>query len=164
MCDPAYKSSLFCLLFAPGAALAQCATGMLQTGGCPPPDHPSSPYSDDYNSQPSASQMQWADRWGAVAIDVQNWTIGAAADFANKSDAKRASLEICQKNGGANCSVAIAYHNQCAVVVSGERGHNSVSGATVEAATQYGMNLCQKAGDSDCRVDYSGCSLPVRVQ
>lgn len=165
----AMKSELWltlCLMLAPGFAFAQsCPEGIPSAGNpqCLPPTAENSPYYQGDSSQPSAPPVRWADRWGAIATDAQNARLGAVVDFPNERKAKRASLETCQQNGGTNCSVEIAYVNQCAVLVTGDRLYNSARGPTVEAATQYAMNVCEK-GDSNCRVYYSACSLPVRVQ
>jgi hypothetical protein len=49
-------------------------------------------------------------------------------------------------------------------MVVGEGGYNAQSAAKVDQAVQLSMNVCTKAGRTNCHVYYSACSLPVRIR
>ncbi len=129
----------------------------------------SDPNSPQYNTvylpsleNAAPPQERWADRWGAIATDADNAKLGAVVGMASETKAKRAALETCKNNGGTNCRIDISYYNQCAVLVTGDRMYSTARGATVEEAEKLGFGKCQNA-DVNCRVYYSDCSLPVRM-
>lgn len=133
----------------------------LPGGVCLPPDHQNSPL----NNLPTASPLPpvWADRWGAIATDGETGSLGISVDMTSKRKAVKAALADCQSKGGANCELDVAYYNQCAAMILGDKNYNTSSAATKEKAIELGMRTCNKEGDSNCRVYYSGCSMPVRV-
>jgi len=120
-------------------------------------------------SAPPRSEHQdiWMDRWGAIVVDTSpRGSIGftSATDMKNKAQAEKAALKSCRKKGGAKCEVVIAYYNQCAVLIWGDRTI-STSGAPSEAqAKQRGIDKCTRADDTNCELVYSGCSLPQHVR
>ena len=89
--------------------------------------------------------------------------MGAAASKASKSKAQKAAMDECRSKGGAKCVIKLAYYNQCAVIVWGDRGYNLVNAETVEKAKQNAMQSCNNA-DVNCQIYYSACSLPERMQ
>jgi hypothetical protein len=140
--------------------------GAAQAGPCQPEGDDESSYSSSggYTDNDYAhAEPKWADRWGAIAADPKNAKLGVAVNMESEIEAKQAALQDCQKVGGSGCSVEIAYYNQCAVLVTGDSRFNTSRGPTIEAATKYAMDVCN-GGDENCRVYYSGCSLPERIQ
>lgn len=124
---------------------------------------PRSPYYNSGNNAPPAeASARYLNRWGAIATG-KNATLGTAVDMASERDAKRVALKDCQDKGGVQCKLEIAYHNQCATLVTGDAVFNTSSAATAEEAAEMGIAKCQEA-DVNCRVYYSECSLPVREQ
>jgi len=151
------------LLMLSGAAWAQMT--QQQQANLPMSDPNSPQYNTVYlpsleNAAPP--QERWADRWGAIATDADNAKLGAVVDMTSEKKAKQAALETCKKNGGTNCRVDISYYNQCAVLVTGDSMYSTARGATVEEAEKLGFSKCRNA-DVNCRVYYSDCSLPVRL-
>lgn len=107
---------------------------------------------------------QWASRWGAIATDGPGGHLGIATNLSSKSDAEQEAIIDCQAKGGAPCAIEVAYDNECAAMVVGHTEHSSNAAATLDEAIHLGMLICNNAGDTNCHVYYSACSLPVRVQ
>jgi hypothetical protein len=149
------------LLYAP-IAWSQCAPGIPSAGnpGCIPPDAPGSPYQN--GSQQQAPKVQWADRWGAIAIDGDTGGAGAVVALPSREAAVSAAIQDCAKNGSRNCSVRMAYKNQCAAVAWGGGFSSTARAPTKEAAEADATATCEKSGAA-CKVVYSDCSYPVRV-
>lgn len=158
---------IVCLLGLSSAVYAEggnCPTGYYPVGGqgasgCAPiPGYPDS----ESNSEPRTSPV-WETRWGAISVDGSSGSLGAVVGLSSEKKAQQAALNKCRTNGGGNCSVDLTYHNQCAVMILGSKKYNTASAATVERATQLGMETCS-AVDTSCRVYYSGCSAAQRIQ
>jgi hypothetical protein len=160
--------ALFCFLYMP-LAYSQCAPGVPSAGnpGCIPQDRPESPNfrgnPDQLYNQAPQPEAVWADRWGAVAIDMDTGQAGAAVDQASKSAALSAALKNCALNGSPHCEIAIAYHNQCAAIVWASSAQITAHAATQSDARSMAMQECTKS-HVDCRMVYSACSLPERIQ
>lgn len=116
------------------------------------------------NQTPSSPPIRWISRWGAVAMDTDIGSVGVAANLDSKNEAESNALSDCKEKGGLNCKVKNWYSNGCVVMILGKTGFNVGSKSTVNEATQSGMKICKDAGDSDCHVYYSGCSLPEPIQ
>ena len=136
-------------------------------GGCPPGQYPYEtpqarqcvPIPNGPSSQPSAV---WKSRWGAVAADGPKGILGVANGESSKRSAEKKALADCKGKGGA-CQIEIAYRDQCAVLVSGDKRYLLRSAESIEVASQVGLRDCNKE-DVNCKVHYSGCSYPERVQ
>src|SRR5690242_10805072 len=101
-----------------------------------------------------------ADRWGAIASDEAANHVATSADRPNKQEAEKAALASCSVDGGAACSVAIAYGNGCGALVAGERGLSAGADVTKEFARQAAMHQCSSNGDQRCHVVHVACSAP----
>lgn len=111
-----------------------------------------------------APQMRWADRWGALAQDGEG-VLGVAANASSKAEAAKIAVADCLVRGGGNCNISMTYYNQCAVVAAGEVGSYIARAATESEASGLALSGCKNmAGAGECRIYYSGCSLPVQVQ
>jgi hypothetical protein len=53
----------------------------------------------------------------------------------SKRKAEAAALAACRSKGGKNCEVDLAYFNQCAVMLVGEKTYIVQGAASVEEAT-----------------------------
>ncbi|MBB3227111.1 hypothetical protein FHW69_001712 [Luteibacter sp. Sphag1AF] len=148
-------------MYAP-VAWSQCAPGIPSAGnpGCIPPDQGNSPYYQD--AAPSAPQPVWADRWGAVAVDLGTGQSGATSDQGSESQAKNEALSTCERNGGTKCEIVLWYFNQCAAIAEKPEGggFSNAHADTVERAEQLALQAC----GGSCKVIYTKCSLPVRVR
>lgn len=117
----------------------------------------------DQDSGPAVpSAPRWADRWGAIATG-SGAKLGVVVDMTSERRAKNAALKECKKNGGTDCKLDLSYHNQCAVLVTGDRIYNTAHAATIDEAAALGIAGCEKE-DVNCRVYYSACSLAERIR
>lgn len=160
--------------------LLLCTSLVHAEGGCPPGMIPASGtdinscvpippgyYSDQSHSPAQSSQpppQQWVDQWGAIATDFSHSSAGASVNQRDREAAERAAIANCESNGGLICKVELWYLNQCAAMAVSDTGHNAKAGPTPEAADQAAMKICLEAGDTNCRIYYSACSLPQQIQ
>jgi hypothetical protein len=165
----AYQSTLLFGLLLCGVSQAQtaCPPGMEEYGagvcGYSQPEQPS-PQAPEPHLPPSPSpSQQWASRWGAIATDIQNKSVGTASNLESQSQAKQAAIADCRSKGGSACTVEIVYRDGCTALAAGDTAHNAKAGTTVNAASQLAMKICT-ASDTRCKVYYTACSLPVRIQ
>ncbi|QWP76227.1 DUF4189 domain-containing protein [Lysobacter sp. K5869] len=117
--------------------------------------------------QPSPSVAPaWATRWGAIAIDMVGGGvgIGAARGMRKERQATNAAIRSCKQKGGTRCTVQITYRDQCAVVISGDKGFVVSNAASVEEATRIGTDRCNTEGNTNCSLYFSDCSFPERVR
>jgi len=104
---------------------------------------------------------RWETRWGAVA--VTNGAYGFSHSYENESQAVKEALAQCSNNaGGATCTLKQSYHDQCIALAWGRKGSNSVAAPEVAQAESLALDNCAKR-TQDCKIFYSGCSLPERV-
>lgn len=127
----------------------------------PPPDDTSHGINES-----AVPQVRWGKTWGAIAIDAgaKNGGIGTVVGMPSKRSAQKEAIEQCRATGGgAGCKVMLSYRNQCAALVSGNTKVKAVSAPNIEEAKQFGIEECS-AIDTDCKIYYSACSDPVRIQ
>jgi len=129
--------------------------------GCAPLNSSQQPSQGQQSSQPPP--QRWQDHWGAIATYEPNGSLGAVTNMPSQSGAENAALASCQSKHGSTCKIQLSYRNQCAAMVVGGKFFNVNPGATVDEATQAGMDTCRTYAN-DCHVYYSACSLPVRIQ
>lgn len=118
------------------------------------------------SGQPSsAPKSRWATRWGAVAVDmaINGTGVSAVSGMTRERQASSSALQACKRKGGTQCEVRLTYYDQCVAVVTGDRGFTTNSAATVEEATQIGIEKCNRQGDTNCRLHFSDCSLPEKI-
>ncbi len=156
------KTTLFALagLLAVGAsALAQERSNSAQYHAV---HNPNSPYYAGSNQQPAAPQPTgyWEKTWGAIAPSPVGGVLGTAVGASSKEEAERIALADCKAKGGGACKVDVAYHNQCAAMVLGERTYSWARAASEAEAAEIGMGDCKK-GNENCRVYYSACTEPI---
>jgi len=117
------------------------------------------------NSQNNRSQPRYEDQWGAVAVDSVSAVMKAGAGFERptREEAEQAAIENCQSNGGLHCKIELAYYNQCVAMSVGDHYFHVSSAATTDQASKYSLESCNQAA-TNCRVIYTSCSLPKRIQ
>jgi hypothetical protein len=162
------KAFLTWLLFASAAyaptIYAQCATGVDTGGQCIPPEALSPQSGSNPHPRPQQTNVVWASRWGAIAIDSGTSSVGISENQTNKSAASAEALQRCaSKSDSQHCEVELAYYNQCAALAWGTKYFGKGRAETIAQAQSLALRSCQE-GASDCKVVYSACSLPVRVQ
>ncbi|QVX40699.1 DUF4189 domain-containing protein (plasmid) [Ralstonia solanacearum] len=114
--------------------------------------------------QSAAPSVRWASNWQALATDTPKGILGISKDEPNRALAEVAALRDCRAKGGTDCTLQISYGNGCVAMVVGDRLMNMNGGITEDDATQKGLKMCRGAGDANCHVYYSACSLPQRIQ
>jgi len=154
---------LACMAFITTSAVAQCATGVNTGGGnCIPPDAPGMPGYQPEQGPPEPVPI-WQDRWGAIVIDDTSGDVGLSSARPSKSDAIQAATRDCEARGARQCAVALQYYNSCAALAWGKGVRGTASDNSEEAARSEALKFCTHGG-SNCKVVYSGCSKPARVQ
>jgi hypothetical protein len=149
-------------------AEGECPLGMFPTNpsgaqgpvGCAPIPG----YAQPQQAHQQQPPPQWVRRWGAIATDSVKGVLGTATGLSSKSEAQQESMADCHAKGGSPCKFEIAYDNECAAMVVGNKGYSINTGDTADAANQLAMKTCSADGDPKCHVYYSACSLPVRTQ
>ena len=107
----------------------------------------------------------------AVALSKLGASKGGKARAKNLSAAKRKSIakkaataECRARGGGEGCKyVSLTYHNQCAAMAWGNERAVTQGAETAEIASDLALRECNKL-TTDCKIYYTGCSLPARVQ
>jgi hypothetical protein len=95
--------------------------------------------------------------------------IGIAENEGSRAEAERVALERCIKSGAKanDCKIFITYDNECGALareIGGGGGANASAMRTKDLAEKYAIKGCEEHTGSKCKITYSGCSLPVRVQ
>lgn len=149
-------------IISPSAAWSQCATGVNTGGQCIPPDAAGMP---GYNAQydyPSTPEPQWADSWGAIAID-EGGDAGTISNKSTKNDATQAAMHDCQIRGARGCRIVATYRNQCAAIAWGSGGYGTATGPREDEAQADALDSCRGRA-SGCKIVYSACSVARRIQ
>lgn len=117
------------------------------------------------HSQQEANRANghWVTMWGALATDGARGVLGAANNMADQQSAEANALAQCRSNGGNPCVIDASYANQCTALVTGDKIFNVHVGKTEQEAASKGLAKCKSAGDANCRVYFSACSLPKFV-
>lgn len=102
----------------------------------------------------------WQKTWGAIATDGARGLLGVVVGADSEVEAKRLALRDCEAKGG-DCKVEIAYFNQCAALVTGDKLFNVSNAHSIARASELGLELCREEKDTNCRVYYSACSEPI---
>jgi len=102
----------------------------------------------------------WIKTWGALA-DGRNGVGAAVVGQDSKSNAEREALARCAGRGGIDCTLTIAYNDQCVAAanpVGGAVG-KAVTAGSLKEAEDYGLRACSQAnGGSSCEIVYSSCT------
>ncbi|RQR79216.1 DUF4189 domain-containing protein [Burkholderia sp. Bp9012] len=143
-------------------AQVSCPAGQMSYGGT---DISScGPIPPGYQGNMAPPPPRWMHQWGAIATHDDDGSFGASVDMPSESRAVEAARENCRSKHGSTCTVQITYHDQCVSMVISAKRYNVGSAPTVEEATQSGMETCVNSGDPHCRVYYTACSMPRRIQ
>jgi hypothetical protein len=107
---------------------------------------------------------EWVTTWGAIAESPTTDLMGISVGERSKEEAEQAALRRCASESDPNCTISIAYHNQCIAVAkpSSEQGAGRAAGApTVEEAIGTAILKCSDTGGGHCYIFYSKCSEPI---
>lgn len=143
-------------------AQVSCPAGQMSYGGT---DISScGPIPPGYQGNMAPPPPRWMHQWGAIATHDDDGSFGASIDMPSERSAMQAALEVCHSKHGSTCTVQITYHDQCASMVISDQRYTTGSAPTVDETVQSGMETCVKSGDHHCRVFYTACSMPRRIQ
>lgn len=120
---------------------------------------------------PIAPAPRWRLTWGAIAMSSSTGEVGTSVGRFSKREATREAMEKCKSLGGAECEIAIAYKNQCAVVAWASEAGKPTGGAafvqgaeTISKATSLAIPACSRSrANGECSIVYSACSEPVLI-
>jgi len=143
---------------------AQCATGVDTGGQCVPPDALNPQGDTNPHARPRQPRVVWADRWGAIAIDQGTSSVGISENQTSKIGASTEAIQRCaSKSNSQHCEISLAYYNQCAALAWGTYSDATAGALHVNEAQKLALQTCAKQAP-DCKIVYSACSLPVRIQ
>lgn len=151
-------------MFAPAPSMAEgrCPDGYFPIGGDGAGWEGCAPMGGEADQGAGRSQPQWETRWGAVA--VTNGAFGYSNSWPTEREAINEALSQCSRDaGGASCTLKQSYYDQCIALAWGQKGSNSVSAPAMEQAERLAIENCSKR-TTNCKIYYSGCSLPERVR
>lgn len=151
-----------------GAARAEqgCPEGLAPIGQAPGPicvPQPGYGMGAPSSVQQQPRGPQWSYRYGAIAADYAHGKFGTASNMASNRKAVNTALAQCRAQGGIaeECKKGLhSWANGCGAVVWGDQYAVTRSAATAEQASAEALKECGQ-NTADCRVYYSGCSLPV---
>ncbi|WP_082638594.1 DUF4189 domain-containing protein [Lysobacter antibioticus] len=149
-----------CMLWV-GTASAQCPAGIPAAGNpsCVPP----SAWPQNAPAQQAPPAARWESRWGAIATDAPNAVLGTSTGRKSKRQAEAQALSECRDKGGRNCVLDVAYFDQCAILVTGDKNYSVHTAGSVDRASELGMRQCGR-DDTHCRIHYANCSPPQLVR
>ncbi|WP_329848352.1 DUF4189 domain-containing protein [Stenotrophomonas hibiscicola] len=168
--------SMLALLGAAATAAAEgnCPPGYYPIGGqgargCAPipSGAPSSTSSGGISELPANSPTgRWIKTWGAIAESRSTQDAGASTGLRSQLAAEQEALRKCSSTGAADCSVSLAYRNQCVawVIPSGKTGRGMSAlgrGATPEMALIMAHSKCKNDVGGKCAVLYENCTKPI---
>ena len=148
--------TIFC-----GESLAQVCPYGAYPGRLDEPQICLPPPNEDAQSQ--ASMVRWETRWGAIATDDTKGIVGAVKNAKSKRTANKAAIQQCKSNGGGkNCEVTLSYYNQCSAIAWGDTSRGAAGRSGADSAIKAALEVCSKR-TTNCKIVYTGCSLPERV-
>ena len=106
----------------------------------------------------------WEDRWGAIAQDEKTGMTGLAKEQKSESQATKAAISDCIQGGGLNCKIIFTYGNECVAIAAGAPGSGFARNSSLNDAKNQSINSCNKHSSTPCKVVYTDCSLPIRIQ
>lgn len=149
------------MIFTCPPASSQCSTGINTGGGsCTAPDAPGMPYNQENQANQRYEQPIWENRWGAIAIDLTTLDAGTSDGKSSKSNAKKLAMESCMQDGSKKCKIVMTFFNQCAALATGNIISYSKA-PTKDKAEDSALKGC--ANSNSCRIVYSACNYPVRI-
>lgn len=147
--------------------LCGLAHAQAQVGPCPPgmSEYPGADGIPTCGAQIQQRPAIWASRWGAIAWDNPRGAVGESINQPSKAAAEHAAIANCQSNGGGpDCRVYMAYHDQCVAIATSAHMHNEARAYPLKVAIKLALKVCSAGGITGCKIDYTYCVDPVRVQ
>ena len=138
-----------------------CPPGMIPgEGGCFSPTDESRLGSGAQT--PTYRGPLWQDRFGAIANSPTSTAGGVAQNMKSARAARKKALSDC---GARDCEVRIEGRNSCLATAWGGGMSSFAAKPTQQEAEIAVMDDCRKnKTGAVCTLDYSACSLPVRIR
>jgi Domain of unknown function (DUF4189) len=169
------KGLLICLAMllsiagAPDArAEGRCPDGYYPTGGADVGWYGCAPMgpipSDNGDEGPPQQEDEpgWETRWGAIA--TADGAFGVANGMTSKRHAESQAMSDCKaRSNGKPCKLKTAFYDQCAALAWGDEVNITFRSPDLQDAESSAVQACSKH-TSNCKVYYSACSYPQRVQ
>ena len=124
-----------------------------------------SPSNANSGAQRQSTEV-WKNYYGALAATTDGTIVGSANNQKSYRAARKLALNKCAE---ATCRVVVEYVNSCGSVARGLRKDGTRirsygSGVNVVESDQKALKICNNSTGGACTVEFTGCSLPVRVQ
>ena len=111
----------------------------------------------------SRPQVRWEERWGAIVMDAASGMTGIGGSQPTEEAAIQTATAMCQRKGGKVAASTSPIQSMRRPRL-GSNHAVSARGRTLEIASKYAIDACEKTTGKKCEVFFSDCSLPVRVQ
>ena len=110
--------------------------------------------------QPQAPAEIWEDRFGAIAREPTGPNYFFSVDQASEDSAKDDALRKC----GSGCTITGTFRNGCTALTWGAGASYFESAETKKQSESKALRACRVDSKTECKLIFSACSLPVRVQ
>ncbi len=126
-------------------------------------------------AQPSRPIGKWIKTWGAIAMGSIDSTAsyGVTSGKLSKVEAELDALRRCSSHGETNCSIALSYENQCAVIAEPQLSGKPLSSGFVKfvgaettvKASNIALEKCKKENKDSpsarCEIVYKNCTEQI---
>ena len=109
-------------------------------------------------------QVRWEERWGAIVMDAASGMTGIGGSQPTEEAAIQTATAMCQRKGRQKLPRRHHLFQSMRRPRLGSNHAVSARGRTLEIASKYAIDACEKTTGKKCEVFFSDCSLPVRVQ
>jgi len=87
--------------------------------------------------------------------------VGASHDKTSRAEAEKIAMQNCLDLGSKKCQLISTYSNGCVALAESGTHFGIASQVTLSGSQSEAMSQCN---DATCKVVYSNCSEPQRVQ
>lgn len=148
-------------------AEGRCPDGYYPTGGadvgwygCAPMGGPTQ--GGDQGPVQQSEEPGWESRWGAIA--TADGAFGVANDMTSKRRAEKQAMSECKaRSKGKPCKLKPAFYDQCAALAWGDGMNIVFRSPDLQDAEDSAVQVCSQH-TNNCKIYYSACSYPKRVQ
>ncbi len=109
--------------------------------------------------QQKAAEM-WEDRYGAIARAPNGPNYFFSVDQVSEDSAKDDALNKC----GSGCKITGTFRNGCTALTWGGGASYFESAEKKKQSESKALRSCRVDSKTECKLIFSACSLPVRVQ
>ena len=114
-----------------------------------------------YTPPPPPITVILPDRFGAVAIAINNHGFSSVYNMNSKQEARRKVLQDCQKGNASPCKIYLEYANGCISMASG-KGPSNRYYPVYSISQQQGQT--QRDVMAKCSAQYSDCGIAIEEE